>query len=327
MKYTKKDSINKIINDTEVSKCIDVFFIRQMLNLVPKRYWDEPLEKVEHEVMMPWGVSSIAESLVDAANKVFAAITEHKYRFIPLWRENEKDYVPDIKRNNKESVSLMMLNTDTESKKPAVIISPGGAYMCLAGDVEGVRLAQKMEEEGYYPFVLYYRTLPNLFPAPQEDLARAIEYVRSHAEEYNIHPDRIMAMGSSAGAHLCASAAGLYKEPERRPNMVCLNYGVINFEKEMKGDDGSKLIGGDERLAALLKVDELITSDYPKTFLWACEDDDIVPYTNTLRMAKALEEKGVEYELHIYPTGGHGCGLGIGTSAEGWIDKMLKFMK
>ena len=52
-----------------------------------------------------------------------------------------------------------------------------------------------------------------------------------------------------------------------------------------------------------------------------------MPPSNSSRMAKALENAGVDVMYKTYPTGGHGCATGVGTSAEGWIDEMVKYME
>jgi hypothetical protein len=44
-------------------------------------------------------------------------------------------------------------------------------------------------------------------------------------------------------------------------------------------------------------------------------------------MALALENSHVSHRFIMYPQGGHGCSLGIGTSAEGWVDEMLRYMQ
>ena len=53
-----------------------------------------------------------------------------------------------------------------------------------------------------------YRLTPkHPFPAQVEDAARAVQFVRSKSKEWNLDPDRIVAMGGSAGAHLSAWVA------------------------------------------------------------------------------------------------------------------------
>ncbi|MDD3403494.1 MAG: alpha/beta hydrolase [Hespellia sp.] len=330
MRFNNQNTINEILADEGIKKCIGAFFPESILYMIPDEYLSKPITVVGEEVMMPWGGPFMADDFLNAANQADDIVKNHSFKFISLWEEHSEAYIPDMSKNDETSVSLMVKSTCASScvgkNRPAVIICPGGGYRVLSGTSEGVEFAEKMEEAGYVPFILYYRLAPNQFPKPQDDLVKAIQYVRTHADEYGVDPDDLMLMGSSAGAHLCASVAMLEVDTPNCPNKLCLNYPVINFQKEMHEDSALALVGNDSKLMDMLSVDQHITPKYPKTFLWACEDDLLVPPSNSVRMADALKEKGVEYEFHLYPQGGHGCGLAIGTSAEGWMDEMLKFM-
>ena len=79
-----------------------------------------------------------------------------------------------------------------------------------------------------------------------------------------------------------------------------------------------------ERLAYFVPTS--VTAEMPKTYLWACEDDGLVPYQHLILMQEALQAAGVPNRCRIFPTEGHGIALGIGTSAEGWLEDMLDFM-
>ena len=62
---------------------------------------------------------------------------------------------------------------------------------------------QPLVERGYTVFSLNHRATPRFqFPAPLEDVQRAVRFVRYHAAEYGIDPDRIGAVGGSSGGHL-----------------------------------------------------------------------------------------------------------------------------
>lgn len=69
-----------------------------------------------------------------------------------------------------------------------------------------------------------------------------------------------------------------------------------------------------------------VDGNYPKAFVWACQNDELVPVSNAVRMGEALKAANVPHKLKIYPTGGHGCGTAEGTSAEPWMSEMLEFM-
>ena len=245
--------------------------------------------------------------------------------------------------------------SETPSRlRPAVVICPGGGYerVCFSG--EGNPVMRFLEAHGYVAFVLKYRVAPNRYPAPQEDLALAIRYVRKHASDYGVDPQNIMAMGFSAGAHLCASLSCLYEEltaksdhenvcgeadkkqnnlsdtafcssAEIRPDKLCLAYPVISFEKEYHEGSFQALTGGDESLRRRLSLEKQVTRTFPPVFLWACTDDASVPFSNAVRMTDALKQAGVPHMLRLYPQGGHGCNLAFGTSAHSWTGEMLRF--
>ena len=160
-----------------------------------------------------------------------------------------------------------------------------------------------------------------------------------------------MLIGSSAGGHLCASFAaspdeyeGLlmedlekknpalaeqYKDVSVTPQRLALGYPAISFI-DLPDDDPCyfALTGGDGSLREKMSVETQVTADFPKTFIWACEDDELVPVTDhAVRLHRALDLAHTDNKLCLYPTGGHGCGLGDGTSAAGWLDVMLDYMK
>lgn len=64
-------------------------------------------------------------------------------------------------------------------------------------------LVQPIVAAGYTAFVLSHRAAPTFrYPAPVEDVQRAVRYVRHHARDYKIDPTRIGAVGHSSGGHL-----------------------------------------------------------------------------------------------------------------------------
>ena len=71
-----------------------------------------------------------------------------------------------------------------------------------------------------------------------------------------------------------------------------------------------------------------IKTDTPPAFIWHTATDEAVPVRNALELARALSEKGVYFELHIFPVGRHG--LGLATEYEDikvWSDCACTFLK
>jgi acetyl esterase/lipase len=67
------------------------------------------------------------------------------------------------------------------------------------------------------------------------------------------------------------------------------------------------------------------STDEPPTFVVVGENDGIASPSTMERRVNALRKAGVEVEFHKYQNLGHGFGLGIGTSAEGWIEGAIRF--
>lgn len=65
----------------------------------------------------------------------------------------------------------------------------------------------------------------------------------------------------------------------------------------------------------------------PPTFAIVGENDGIASPSTMERRINAMKAKGIDVEFHKYPGLGHGLGLGIGTSAEDWIDDVIEFWK
>jgi acetyl esterase/lipase len=338
--FTIKNTVNEILANSGPE--LSLFFSQEILRIIPEEYRDRTMQELSETLTMPWGAPLPADDLVSEAN--MAAQGDKLWDLIPLWNSNLT-----IDSNDLNSVCLMRLKNMPEGLRPAVIICPGGGYEFLSFDYEGIQIARRMEEAGFRAFILNYRVSPNHYPAPQLDLICAIRHVRANAEKYQIRKDDLMVLGFSAGGHLCASAAALsdkleakYAEEAARllpedvkaycaesaiPDKICLCYPVISFLTEQHEPSFIALSGGDETLRGKLSVETLITDTYPKTFLWTCADDFLVPPSNAKRMALALENSHVSHRFIMYPQGGHGCSLGIGTSAEGWVDEMLRYMQ
>lgn len=345
MVFTKNSTFKEIMAFTGMEKTLALFFPSTFIDMVPATMGEIPLYVLQEKIRMPWGAPYPSDELLEAANLCADFIVGGVYTMVDLWKGTESDCLRDWDTSVK---AWMVAPKRTEGQpRPAVICCPGGAYEMVAMMTEGIGMAQRMTQEGYCAFILSYRVKPDYYPAPQEDLIMAIKYVRKNAEKYNLDPENLMLMGSSAGGHLVGSVAELYKElePEAmkvlaekntglynaykgisvRPDKLCMNYPAISFMNDKVCFDN--LSGGREALRDKLSLERHVSGDFPKTYIWVCEDDPLIPCETVRQMAQALKEQGVDHKAHIYPEGGHGCGLAEGTSAQGWMGEMLDFMK
>lgn len=208
-----------------------------------------------------------------------------------------------------------------DRKRPALIICPGGGYAFLS-EREGEPVALRFAGLGYAAFVLYYSLPPrSCWPIPQRQLLAAIDYVRTHAEQYHIDPNAVIPLGFSAGGHLAACAATMWNKPEIyrplkkkspafRPDGAVLCYSVLTSGEHAHRDSFVNLLGDRyDELLETVSIEKRVTRRTPPVFLWHTVDDTTVPVENSLLLDKALEARGVDHELHLYPHGSHGQSL------------------
>lgn len=239
---------------------------------------------------------------------------------------------------------------DSLKNGTAVIICPGGGYVGVADDHEGVQVAKAFNKIGVTAFVLKYRnpslrTMVDESIGPLQDAQQAIRIVRQNAEEWKLNANRIGILGFSAGGHLAATATTHFQakaDPSVsdtisvRPDFSMLLYPVISFKDELTHlDSRTNLIGQNpsfEKIYAFSNEDQ-ITSQTPPVFLVHAADDDVVKVENSLVFYQNCLKNKVPAELHVYPKGGHGFGLVNKTTkdlwmerAENWLDS-LGFLK
>ncbi len=206
----------------------------------------------------------------------------------------------------------------------AMIICPGGGYARLAPH-EGRDYARWLSSRGITCFVLKYRLGADhyRYPAPLQDVERAIRLVRSRAQEWNLDTSRIGIMGSSAGGHVTSlavthfdagdsNASDVIERQSSRPDIGILCYPVITMGKFAHQGSKNNLLGTNPPAALVdeTSTERHITHDSPPCFIWSTEEDKTVPIENTLEFSDALRQAGVPFELHIYQKGPHGQGLG-----------------
>jgi acetyl esterase/lipase len=194
-----------------------------------------------------------------------------------------------------------------------VIIAPGGAFVALAIDLEGIGTARWLQHRGIAAFVLKYRVVEKRqegIPEMDMDTAgrygiadgiQALKVVRQRAAEWGLSPNRIGILGFSAGA-MVVSGTLLQADTSARPSFAAMIYGGP--------------FGALPRIPAKL----------PPMFLaWA--QDDQVALAPVVRFYDALLAAGHKPEVHIFSSGGHGFGTKKqGTSSDHWIDELYYWL-
>jgi acetyl esterase/lipase len=225
----------------------------------------------------------------------------------------------------------------------SVVVCPGGGYTHLAYDKEGTRIAEWLNLRGITAFVLTYRLAPRYhYPAPILDGYRSVRWVRSHAREYNIDPDRIGMWGFSAGGHLVgvvgthfdngdAQASDPIDRLSDRPDFVISSYGGLTLQSGVaKPTAMSALLGehASQQLKDDMSPDLHVTAKTPPYFLYATTTDEAVPVLSSVVFYTALVRAGVPAEMHIFQQGPHGTGLAQSYPAlSAWPDLLENWLR
>ena len=110
-----------------------------------------------------------------------------------------------------------------------IVICPGGGYSHLAMNHEGRDWAPFFNNMGIATVVLKYRMPHGVHQVPLEDAEEAMRLVRRNAKAWNINPDQVGIMGSSAGGHL-ASTLATHSRGDAAANFQILFYPVITMD-------------------------------------------------------------------------------------------------
>jgi acetyl esterase/lipase len=190
-----------------------------------------------------------------------------------------------------------------------VLVCPGGAYQILAMDLEGTEVCEWLNSIGVTAVLLKYRVPKRAgmekHAAALQDAQRAFGLVRHRATEFGIDPQRIGVLGFSAGAHLAASLAASSSGKRSYPTVDDADQVNCRPDFSLLIYPGYLTIKED---ANRVSAEVAVTSNTPPTFLTMTQDDG-VRVENVLFYAAALKQANVPFELHVYPTGGHGYGL------------------
>ncbi|HYC70674.1 MAG TPA: alpha/beta hydrolase [Opitutaceae bacterium] len=269
---------------------------------------------------------------------------------IPLWPEGVPG-AKDIGPERLEEARVINVSEPTLTycapavDKPngtAVIVCPGGGYVRLSFDREGLQYARWLGTLGVTTFVLKYRMQEFGHPAPLQDVLRAVRLVRSRAADFGVNPDRIGVMGSSAGGHLTATAGTLFSHPAgrtghaldavpARPDFLMLLYPVITMNDPAAHAGSRRALLGPAPSAEnlrLMSLETQVTKETPPALLIHTQEDQSVPVENSVLFYQALTRARVPAEFYAFEKGGHGMGMraGLGTSSD-WPDRAAEWLR
>ena len=264
--------------------------------------------------------------------------------------ETMMDYYTDAeKRAQPDKNMTKLLYAPGKPGAPFVVVCPGGAYHDVWTISEGVSALAALSQMGYHTFSLVYRVHEDgLMPKPVDDLAAAIRYIRSNAARLGLNGDDYAVLGYSAGGHLTAewgsdnhgfSAYGLPK-----PGALLMGYpssSTLNFVDDIASGTGDEEFpsDGDSYLTAFYtgertrdklaeySVELHAGADYPPSYIVHSKDDPNVHYQTSVLLKQSLDRAGVPSKLETVDGCGHGFAVGLGTPAQGWLDRAVEFWR
>ncbi len=245
----------------------------------------------------------------------------------------EKEYFSKVWNtevvSNVTKPSLTLFKPSADSKNgSAIVICPGGGFMALSIDSEGNDVAKYLAERGVTSFVLKYRvahtgddatqefatlyadrpkfqqTVGTVIPLAIADGLAAVTYVRQHASQWGISPDRVGIIGFSAGGTVAAGVAFRYA-PEGRPAFVASIYGAAGRLKDFP-----------------------VPADAPPMFIGAATDDQLGLAPDSVALYEKWTDAHKSAELHMYAKGGHGFGMHKhDLPTDHWIDRFADWLE
>lgn len=244
------------------------------------------------ELRLTWYNNISPDKTVEIVNYLKKHADAGETVFYDIYTEEEKKADPA-----KEDTGLFFFKGNPGEK--FAVCNAGGGFAYVGAMQDSFPHALELSKKGYNAFALIYR------PGAQtacEDLARAISFIFEHAKELEVDTECYSLWGGSAGGRMAA----------------------------WLGSYGPAAFGGDNLPSPGAVVMQYTGhSDYtendPPTYACVGENDGIASWRTMQHCLEILSGLGIDTEFHKYAGLQHGFGIGVGTSAEGWVDDAVAF--
>lgn len=214
----------------------------------------------------------------------------------------ERDIVYAAYKDRKVMLDLYLPKQPGALKIPCIVVIHGGGWR--SGDkTRFAAIAGNLAEQGFAAACIGYRLLPEVeFPAPVVDCKAAVRWVRANAARHGIDPDRIGAIGGSAGGHLVAMLAtsSSVKELEGEggsPGVSSRVQAVVAMATPADMTNFAERTKIDKALAALISPAAHVSKDSVPILLMHGTNDRTVPMAQSELLLEKYQKAGVPAEL------------------------------
>ncbi len=237
------------------------------------------------------------------------------------WGQDNATITADVVYGHKDGMALTfdVLQPDSSANGAGVIyMVSGGWFSWWAPPERAVERHARLLNSGFTMFLVRHGSSPRYkVPDAAEDVRRAVRYIKAHARDFSVDPERLGVFGGSAGGHL-ALLLGLDSDAEHAasgdtlPKQSGRVAAVVAYFPPV---DLRPYVGPSERFPALDFADSLANSvspilfvspDDPPTLLIHGDADELVPLSNSERMYSALQRHGIPSKFIVLPGAPHG---------------------
>lgn len=245
----------------------------------------------------------------------------------PAWADDVqvRHDVPYLDAGRKETADLYLPADEPKAgeRRPAVVIIHGGGW--TGGEKRArreIEIGTTLAKHGYVAMSIDYALAKPgkpTWPENLKDCKRAVRWLRKHADELHVDPDRIGAIGGSAGGHLTAMLAVTdaddgFEPAEDAGIPTRVQAAVPMYAHMAAGFDGdhsmfAARLKDDPELYRLAAPIAHVTADDPPMLLLHGTADTTTPVDHSRRLAARLAEVGVPHKLEIIEGAPHSFAL------------------
>lgn len=257
------------------------------------------------KIMIPF-LGKHEETVVNGLNYAIQASQNGTSQFLSYYDDAAKAADPA-----KEDTGLLYFRT--EEGAPFVVVAPGGGFTMLGVASSAYPYAKPLQDGGYNVFILEYRVgiyegEEDKLPASDraaEDMVAAVRYILENADALGVSKEDYIILGSSAGGQVTARycAEREYETLGLPAPAACVMLYPANCQRYD------------------------YTGCTVPMYITVCQDDPQIDVAGLDTAVEAMKAAGLTVSYNKFETGGHSFGIGIGTPAEGWMERGLDFAK